>query len=179
MPDTEKTDPKKESSDEKLTAEEKQSSPKTAEQKTGETAHTAEAIKQEKDFLDEISENIGESAKKIGEKATQLADTIVDKFKKGISQAFDAGAKIVENVSQAAQEYAEKYKTESEITKLNDQKDQRMTQLGQYVFKHHLAGGKFTESFFNKKATVEQFDRIDILDKAIIETGKQLDNEKK
>ncbi len=73
---------------------------------------------------------------------------------------------------------AEKYKAESEIKKLKAEKDKLMTQLGQSVLKHHLAGGRFTESFFNKKEIIDQFNQIEILDQKIVEAGKQLDKGK-
>jgi uncharacterized protein Yka (UPF0111/DUF47 family) len=123
-------------------------------------------------------ENLGEDAKMVGEKATELTDFIVDKLKKGFSHAYGAGAKVVDELSQTAQEYAEKYKTESEIKKLEGEKDKLITLLGQSIFRHHLAGGRFAESFFNKKEMIDQFDQIERLDKEIIETGKQLDKGK-
>jgi len=108
----------------------------------------------------------------------ESGDTLVDKLKKGISKAYQAGAKVVDELSQTAQEYAEKHKAESEIQKLRNQKDELMTQLGQSVFKHNLAGGHFTESFFKKKEIVDQLIHIDSLDMKIIETGKLLDKAK-
>jgi hypothetical protein len=113
-----------------------------------------------------------------GEKMAELTDRIVDKLKKGWSKAYEAGAKVVDELSQTAQGYAEKYKAESEINRLKEEKEKLLTQLGQSIFKHHLAGGKFTESFFNKNELTDQFDQIDKLDEKIVETGKQLDKGK-
>ena len=132
-------------------------------------------IETEKGFLDEVAEDIGEGAKMVGEKATELGDIVVDKLKKGLSQAYAAGAKAVDELSQAAQEYAEKYRAESAIKKLKGEKDKLMAQLGQSIFKHHLAGGGFAESFFNRKEIMDQFNQIEIVDKKIIKIGKQLD----
>ena len=148
------------------------------EQKETETPQATAEIEKEKGLFGEAAENIGEGAKMVGEKATELADIIVDKLKKGLSQAYEAGAKVIDDLSQAAQEYAEKYKAESEIKKLKGEKDKLMTQLGQSILKHHLAGGKFAESFFNKKEIIDQFNQIETLDNKIIETGKQLDKGK-
>ena len=115
----------------------------------------------------------------VGEKAAEFTETVVDKLKKGWSQAYEAGAKVVDELSQTAQEYAEKYRSESEIKKLKGEKDLLITQLGQSIFKHHLAGGGFAESFFKSKEIIGQFNQIEILDKKIIKSGKQLDKEKK
>jgi hypothetical protein len=114
----------------------------------------------------------------VGEKATELTDVIVDKLRKGLSQAYEAGAKVVDELSQAAQEYVEKYKTESEIKKLKGEKDELITQLGQSILRQHLAGDRFAESFFSKKEMIDQFNQIETLDMKIIETGRQLDRKK-
>ncbi|MBA3012364.1 MAG: hypothetical protein FP812_19340 [Desulfobacula sp.] len=140
-------------------------------QETIKTPQAAAEMEKEKDLVGEVAENIGENA-------TEIADTIVDKLKKGFSQAYGAGAKVVDDLSRATQGYVEKYKAESEIKKLEGEKDILITQLGQSVFKHHLAGGGFSESFFNKKEISDQFNEIELLDKKIVETGKQLDKEK-
>ncbi len=66
---------------------------------------------------------------------------------KGLLQAYEVGAKVVDELSQTALEYAEKYKAESEIKKLNGKKDLLMTQLGHSILKRHLAENKITESF--------------------------------
>ena len=159
-------------------AKDKISSQEMPEQETIETAQSTAEIEKEKGFLGEVAENIGEGAKMVGEKATELTDIVVDKLKKGLSQAYEAGAKVVDELSQAAQEYAEKYKAESEIKKLNGKKDLLITQLGHSILKRHLAEGKVTESFFNEKEIIDQFNQIEMLDKQIIDTGKQLDKAK-
>ena len=178
MSDTKNTNTKKKSSAGKENAKDKISSQEMPEQETIETPQANAEIEKEKGLFGEAAENIGEGAKMVGEKATELADIIVDKLKKGLSQAYEAGAKVIDELSQAAQEYAEKYKAESEIKKLKGEKDKLMTQLGQSIFTHHLAGGRFAESFFNKKERIDQFNQIEMLDKKIIETGKQLDRGK-
>ena len=174
MSDTKNSNPKKKSPAQKDRTEDKISSQEIPEQEIIETPQAPAEIEKEKGFLGEVAEDIGEGAKKAGEKATELADIVVDQLKKGMSQTYAAGAKL----SQAAQEYVEKYKAESKFKKLRDEKDKRMTQLGQSIFKHHLAGVKFAESFFNKKEIIDQFDQIEMLDKKIIEIGEQLDEGK-
>jgi polyhydroxyalkanoate synthesis regulator phasin len=178
MSDTKDSNTKKRMPAEKGIVKGKTSSQQVPEQETIETPRAPAEIKKEKGLLGEVVENIGEDAKMVGEKATELADILVDKLKKGFSHAYEAGAKVVDDLSQTAQEYAEKYKAESEIKKLEGKKDKLITQLGQSVFKHHLAGGRFAESFFKKKEVIDQFNEIEMLDKKIIETGKQLDKGK-
>jgi len=109
---------------------------------------------------------------------SEFTDRLVVKLKKGLLQAYDVGAKVVDELSRTALEYADKYKAESEIKKLNVEKDLLITQLGHSILKHHLEG-KVTESFFNEKEIIDQFNQIEKLDKKIIKTGKQLDKTKK
>ena len=159
-------------------SKEKKSSREMPEQETIGSPQANAEIEKEKGFLGEVAEDIGEGAKMVGEKATELGDIVTEKLKKGLSQAYEAGANVVDELSQTAQEYAEKYKAESEIRKRKGEKDKLMAQLGQSIFKHHLAGGAVTESFFNRKEIIDQFNQIEMLDKKIIKTGKQLDKGK-
>jgi hypothetical protein len=178
MSETNDTNTKKKLPAGKEIAKDKISSQEMPEQETTETPQATAEIERQKGFLGEVAENIGEGAKMVGEKATELTDMIVDKLKKGLSQAYEAGAKVVDELSQTAQEYADKYKAESEIKKLNGKKDLLITQLGHSILKRHLAEGKVTESFFNEKEIIDQFNQIEMFDKQIINTGKQLDKAK-
>lgn len=179
MADTKNTYTKKIPPAEKENAEDKISSQDKPEPEKIETSRAADEIETEKGFLGEVADDIEDGAKKVGEKATEFADIVVDKLKKGLSQAYDAGAKVVDDLSQAAKVYTEKYKAESEIKKLKGEKDLLITQLGHSILKRHLEKGKVTESFFNEKETADQFNRIEMLDKQIIKTGKLLDKAKK
>ncbi len=156
-------------------SKDKKSSREMPEQETIGSPQANAEIEKEKGFLGEVAEDIGEGAKMVGEKATELGDIVTEKLKKGLSQAYAAGAKAVDELSQAAQDYAEKYKAESEIKKLKGQQDKLMAQLGQSIFKHHLSGGGFAVSFFNRKEIMDQFNQIEIVDKKIIKIGKHLD----
>jgi len=175
MPDTKKTNTKKKPSAGKDIVKDKISAQEMPERETIETPQTTAESEKEKGFLGEVAEDIGEGAKMVGEKATELTDIVVDKLKKRLSQAYDAGAKVVDELSQAAQEYVEKYKAESEIKKLKGKKDLLFTRLGYSILKRHREKGKVTESFFNEKEIIDQFNQIEMLDKKIIKTGKQLD----
>lgn len=179
MADTNKTNTKAKPSAGEEISKAKISTHEMPEQETIETPQAAAEIDEEKGFLGGVAEDIGDGAKMVGEKATELTDRVVDKLRKGLSQAYEAGAKVVDEMSQTAQEYAEKYKAESEIKKLKGENDKLTAQLGQCIFKQHLADGGFAESFFNRKEIIDQFSQIEMLDKKIIKIGKQLDKGKK
>jgi len=175
MSDNKNTEPEKKSPSGEEIAKDKTFSREMPAQEKIETPQPSPEIEKEKGFLGEVAEDIGEGAKKVGEKATELTDRVVDKLKKGLSQAYEVGAKVVDELSQAAQDYAEKYKAESEIKKLKSERDLLITQLGHSVLKRYLEKGNVSESFFNEKEIIDQFDQIEKLDKQIINTGKRLD----
>jgi len=179
MADTKKTNTKKKLPAGKKNADDKISSQETPEQKKTETSQTTAGIEKEKGFLGEVAEDIEGDAKIVGEKATGFTDIVVDKLKKGLSQAYEAGAKVVDELSQTAQEYADKYKAESEIRKLKGEKNLLITQLGHLILKRHREKGKLTESFFKEEEFIDQFNQIEKIDKQIIKTGKRLDKAKK
>jgi hypothetical protein len=102
MSETNDTNTKKKLPAGKEIAKDKISSQEMPEQETTETPQATAEIERQKGFLGEVAENIGEGAKMVGEKATEFTDMIVDKLKKGLSQAYEAGAKVVDELSQAA-----------------------------------------------------------------------------
>ena len=109
----------------------------------------------------------------------ELSGSLVDKLKKGLLHAYEVGANVVDELTRPAQEYAEKYKAESGIKKLNYEKDLVITKLGHSILKRRLTEGKITESLFNEKEISVLFNQIEMLDKQIIDIGKQLDTAKK
>ena len=125
----------------------------------------------EKGLLDEVTDNIEEGAKLVKGKAVELAD----KLKKGLSHAYATGTRVVDDLSLAAQEYTEKYKSESKIRKMKSEKDIMTTRLGRSFFESHLAGDKSTASFLQKKEIVDLLNQIEMMDNKIIEAGKQID----
>ena len=96
-----------------------------------------------------------------------------------MKKAYEAGSKVVDELTQTAQEYTEKYKAESEIKKMKGENDQLTTQLGHSVLKRQLAQGNVTDSFFKEKEMIDQFNQIEKIDKLIIKAGRQLDRAKK
>lgn len=124
-----------------------------------------------KGLLDEVTENIEEGAKLVKGKASELAD----RLKKGLSQAYETGTNVLDELSQAAQEYTEKYKSESKIRKMKNEKEVLMTQLGRSFFEHRVAKGNSAASFFKKEEIIDVLDKIEMVDNKIIETGRQID----
>jgi hypothetical protein len=178
MSDTKKAKTTQDPSTENEKSKNTKASPASHPQETIGNAQVTAEFETEKGFLGAAEEGIREGAHKVPEKAAEFGDTLVGKLKKGISKAYETGTKVVDELSQIAHEYVEKHKAESKINKLKDQKDMLMTQLGQLIFRRHLAAGKLSESFLNNKELIDLFNQIDMLDQKIIETGELLDREK-
>ena len=104
----------------------------------------------------------------------EITDKVVDKLKKGFLQAYEAGAKVVEGISQTTHDYAEKYKVESGIKNLEERKTLIITQLGHSIFKRHIEKKKITESFLKEKEIADMFTQIEMLDAQISDSEKQL-----
>jgi len=141
------------------------------EPKVESSSQASRDVEKEKNILEEAVDNIEEGAKLVREKATVLTD----KLKKGLSQAYDTSVKVADELSHIAQEYAEKYKAESEIKKLKAEKESLLFQLGEAFYKHRLTGNDFVDTFLNIKDTKTQLKQIEKIDKKIVETSRQLD----
>lgn len=133
----------------------------------------------EKSFLTEAAGNIEEGAKIFGEKAGKIAGALLGKLQKGVSQAYQASAKVVDELSQTAHDYTEKYKTELEMKNLRGQKDDLTTRLGAEVFKQIKTKGTVQDSFFQEKEISDMVERVEKLDREIVKLGKKLDQAKK
>ena len=83
MSDTKNTNTKKKLPAGKEIAKDEISSQERPGQETIKTPQNAAEIKKEKGYLGEAEEDVGEGAKTLGGKATELSDIVVDKLKKG------------------------------------------------------------------------------------------------
>lgn len=86
MSDTEKTITKSDPPAGKEIIEDKTFSQEMPDQETIETSQADSEIEKGKGVLGEVAENIGDSAKMVGGKATELTDMITDKLKRGLSE---------------------------------------------------------------------------------------------
>lgn len=134
-----------------------------------ESTNTSAELKKESGVVAAVTSSVDDSVKLVGGKASELAD----KLKKRLSHAFETGAKAVDELSQTGQEFADRYKTDSEMRKLKSKRSKLLNQLGRYGFSHHCSGGKFAESFFRRTEMIEQINQINSLDEMIVEIGKQ------
>ncbi|GAB4377158.1 MAG: hypothetical protein Kow0042_24450 [Calditrichia bacterium] len=125
-----------------------------------------------------VSEKAGEIASEVADKSTELAKSIFGKLKKGIVEAYEAGTKIADQISQTAHDYGEKYKNISEIRKLKTAKEKSLSRLGALVYEksHRLSKKDQSIPIDEELKTVIQ--EIRIIENTMVEIGKKLDTSK-
>ncbi|MEJ2053933.1 MAG: hypothetical protein P8X42_08445 [Calditrichaceae bacterium] len=108
-------------------------------------------------------------------RASKLTDSILDKVKQGVSEAYEAGSKALEDLTETAQDYAEKYKHKLEINKLKSKQDQQYTQLGSLIFDKYKIIGIPANKLFQEKDIKNSIKEIEETAKKIVDLGKALD----
>jgi len=133
------------------------------------------------DFFRTLEDGVkqaGEQASQLAEKTSKVAEEVLGKVKKGVSEAYDYGSVVLDDLYQVAEKYAEKYKAKVEMRRLNNERTEAITELGDLVFKRHKARKSFDAQFANNRSVTSLFKRIDTLDKEIVALGKKLDEKK-
>ncbi|MFC2088400.1 hypothetical protein ACFLSX_02280, partial [Calditrichota bacterium] len=135
--------------------------------KTGETSTSQE---KEYGFLVEAAKNIEASVETVGEKFSEVAEKTIETagglyqtMKNGLSSTYDAGSKVVDDISQSAQNYIEKYKQNIEMKKLSDERDRLSMKLGREFF---------TQFKTNKEENVQLLLKKEEISNLIIELEK-------
>ena len=140
----------------------------------------------QKSFLVDAAENIDAGAKLVKDRTAEIAadlagkassfkDTLLHKVKKGVSEAYEAGSKAVEELTETAQDYAEKYKHKMEINKLKAQQERQYTVLGSLIFEKYKVAGLTPAKVLKEKDIVELINEIEHTSVQIVEQGKALD----
>jgi seryl-tRNA synthetase len=98
-----------------------------------------------------------------------MAATLLNKFKEGVESVKDAGEKLVENISATAQNLTDKYKTQTELSKLKEERDELLLELGKSVVQQTKTEGSIKASFFLRAEVKAILDKIEELDSKISE----------
>lgn len=122
-----------------------------------------------------VKDRTSEIASDIAEKASDFKDIFFDRVKKGVSEAYEAGSKTIEELTETAQDYAEKYKHKIEINKLKAKQDKKYTILGSLIFEKYKVAGMTPAKVFNDKDIKELINDIENTAEQIVEQGKVLD----
>ncbi len=156
---------------------------KNEEKATEETAATDEVENSDEESTDDrrqrLNETLGnleDGARAVGEKTSILAGQVFEKIKQGVSQAYEAGSKVVGELSDTASDYAEQYKTSAEIKKLNGEKNALIAELGSFFYSESRKQNATWEEIAGSEMVGGLFQKISALDEQIIEVGKRLDS---
>jgi len=130
-----------------------------------------------RDFIPEATENIALGAKVFSEKASDIFNTFLDKLKDTAEAAYEKGSQIYENVALKAQGYLEKFKDRSEMSRLEEHRDEVAQKLGYMCFMEYSGRYRFRVEFMKSDEFKKLIAQLRELDKQIIEIGQRLDNE--
>lgn len=175
----------KESSQQQESAEKttKKDTPETKrpgnEDKTGPPAEKAHG------HLVEVAENIeagagvvGEKVSDIAEKTAEVAGEVFKAVKRGLSSTYEAGAKVVDEITHTAQDYLEKYKHNIEVKKLSEERDKLTAKLGFTTFVKYKMSDAAPQKLLEEKEIQNLISEIEKLDKEIVKVGKELEKGK-
>lgn len=137
--------------------------------------------KNEPGFWDDTKENInegaravGEEARDLGEKISSYSEEIFGKIKDRTSEVFKSGKELTQDAVNKAQEMAEKYRDQTEIRKLNEEKKKVAAQLGMsfyLILKNN--DNKVPDTILRRKAIKTTLKEMEELDKQILELSEE------
>jgi len=159
----------------KKTTAAKKIQPKTANTKQPPRKDDTELLKRIEGSLKEVSEDATVFASDIASKTSKIAEELYIKLKKGVSEAYDVSAVVLDDLVQSAEKYADKYKNKIEMRRLNADRDDLAQQLGSIVYIRFKQKKPFDSRFFADKKLNGLLDKIEKLDKEIVKIGKKLD----
>lgn len=146
---------------------------------------TTPPAEEEHGLLTEAAENIeagaevvGEKFSKIAEKTTETAGEVFEVIQKQLSTAYESGAKVVDEITQTAQDYIEKYQHNKEVKRLIAERDTLVAQLGLTTFVKYKTKDKSSANLLEEKEIPDLIKKIETLDKEIVKIGKKLEKEK-
>ena len=141
---------------------------------------TSNVYKHEPGVLVETAEQIEEKAKKtkdkgveIMDKTSNIAEEIIKKVRKGVSDAGDIASKALDELNQIAQDYTDKFKNTIEMKNLSKQKEVLITKLGLAVY--NKMKDKDTENIYIDGKIKKIIKNLEKKDKQIIKLGKKLE----
>jgi hypothetical protein len=120
---------------------------------------------------------VGERISTVAERTAEMAGGVLDVLRGGLSHAYEAGAKAVDEASKVAQEYAHKYKQNAEIRRLGADRDQLTARLG-FVAYRNFKNNKWSLELLSDEPDVHAlYEEIGRLETEIVKIGRQLELE--
>jgi len=105
----------------------------------------------------------------------EVAEDVLKKTKKGISDVYDIGSKAVEDVQQTALEYVDRYKTSVEIKKESAKRLQLTTKLGDMVYARYQEKKIEPNKLFKEEKVLKLISEIHTINNKIVKIGKKLE----
>lgn len=96
-------------------------------------------------------------------------------MKKGLSQAYEAGVKVVDEIAHTAQEYGEKYKHNMEVRKLTKERDKISAELGLITFNKFSKMNMAFEKIVEEREVINLIEQVEKIGKEIVRIGKELE----
>jgi hypothetical protein len=141
--------------------------------------------KERSGLLVEAAENIEEGAGLVGERIVDVADRtaevaggVLGSLKHGLTDAYTAGSKAVDELTRLAHEYAERYNQNVEMKRLTVRRDRLTAQLGQVAYQCFASKKWPIEILSREKEALVMYAEIEQLNQEVIKIGKELEQEK-
>lgn len=142
-------------------------------------------VNDENGILVEAAKKIETGAKVIGEKAVnvsekiseqtvEIAETIYDKFKKGVSDAYDVSSKTMGDVGKKAGKYLKKYEDTVEMKKLKNDRNLKMQELGSHIFILYKSKSQDIEELMTDVESQRILNELQVLNKEIVKIGRKI-----
>ncbi|MGB5873359.1 MAG: hypothetical protein WBG01_04895 [Bacteroidota bacterium] len=155
-----------------------------AKRKIGGKKRAGKAAKRSGVLVD-AAENIEEGAELVGERISdvagrtaEVAGDVLDALKHGFSQAYEAGARAVDEVTKAAGEYAEKYKQNMEMKRLSVERDKLTARLGHVAYRAFKSKKWSLDLLSGEKEARAMYEEIERLDREVIKIGREIERAK-
>lgn len=137
--------------------------------------------KNEQGFWDDTKNNInegarvvGDEARDLGEKISSYSEEIFGKIKDRTSEMFQSGKELTQDAVNKAQEMAEKYRDQTEVRKLNEEKKKVAAQLGMsfyLILKNN--DNKVPDTILRRKAIKTTIKEMEELDHQILDLSEE------
>ncbi len=162
---------------------EDESTPKTSivekdEKSPEEKKITVDAPSAHKNPLTETVDNIEEGVRVVSEKTAEITGKLFQQMKDGVSKAYSSSSKLLSELTHTAQNYADKYKTDLEIKKINKERELMVTRLGKEIHQHFLLKGTVSNAWFDEPDMVAFIRKIKKSEAEMIHIGNKLDKTK-
>ncbi len=123
-----------------------------------------------KENINEGAKIVGDEARDLGEKISSYSEEVFGKIKERTTEVFQSGKELTRDAVNKAQEMAEKYRDQSEVRKLNEEKKKVAAQLGMsfyLILKNN--DNKVPDTILRRKAIKTTLKEMEELDQQILE----------